>query len=55
MRRKPWLEPNEYGERPGDICCLRSGGFCYEHDRQNYRNPLIKGLKRFLHRLADWL
>lgn len=22
---------NEHGELPGDICCLRSGGMCYDH------------------------
>jgi len=34
---EPWLLPNEYGERPGDICCQRADGTCYEHDFTNYR------------------
>ena len=34
---KPWLEPNDHGEQPGDICCKRAcGEFCYEHDTRNY-------------------
>jgi len=32
-----WEKPNENGEKPGDICCLRaSGGVCYDHDPKNY-------------------
>jgi hypothetical protein len=33
----PVCEPNEYGERKGDICCQRStSGLCFEHDAANY-------------------
>ena len=32
-----WNQPNDYGERPGDICCMRATGKrCYEHDYRNY-------------------
>lgn len=40
---KPWLEPNNHGEKPGDICCQRSAGeYCYEHDPKNYKNGKLK-------------
>jgi hypothetical protein len=35
----PWDQPNDNGEKPGDICCQRStGGRCYEHNPENYPN-----------------
>ncbi len=35
---EPWNKPNEDGEKPGDICCLRAmGGKCYEHNPKNYK------------------
>ena len=38
----PWNQPTEYGERPGDICCMRAcGGKCYEHDHQNYKDGVL--------------
>lgn len=46
-QEKPWEQPNEHGEMPGEICCQRSAGeFCYEHDRDNYpegRFPIQRG------------
>lgn len=37
QQKKPWLEANGYGERPGDICCQRAcGRLCYEHNASNY-------------------
>jgi len=34
---RPWQAPNDNGEYPGGICCMRSASeFCYEHDRGNY-------------------
>ena len=39
-----WNQPNDYGERPGDICCMRaSGKRCYEHDYQNYKKKERNG------------
>jgi hypothetical protein len=38
-KRKPWEQPNEYGEPPGGLCCQRATGkFCYEHDPANYEH-----------------
>jgi len=34
---RPWNQPNERGEGPGDICCQRSmGGCCHEHNPANH-------------------
>ena len=34
----PWTLPNEYGEHPGDLCCQRSGGRCWEHNPANFKD-----------------
>lgn len=49
FQSKPWTQPNEHGEKPGDICCLRAaGGVCYEHDERNYRSVSKKAyIRRF--------
>lgn len=37
LQDEPWTRPNAYGERPGDLCCVRAtGDFCYEHDPANF-------------------
>jgi hypothetical protein len=36
---KPWNQPNDNGESPGDICCMRAtGNRCYEHNPNNYKD-----------------
>lgn len=37
--KAPWNQPNEGGDLPGEICCMRAvGGRCYEHSPENYPN-----------------
>lgn len=36
MNNPPWELPNDCGEWPGEICCQRAGGYCWEHDPKNY-------------------
>ena len=34
----PWERRNDYGEIPGDLCCLRSAaGRCWEHNPDNFK------------------
>lgn len=45
---RPWNQPNEHGEYPGDICCqLETGNRCYDHDRNTYIQKDILDAKRY--------